>query len=207
MRVYDHFPNPDCKGCIILNIHGYHGSPKNSAHTALHAIGCENIISPSIDYDCEEPDNIIDTFNMLRVQYKADLIVGTSLGGFYAAVLSARHDLPVMLVNPCLTPFLLDILSDFKTRPFVKLFGELAKIDISNVSCIVGDDDEVLGDHAFTEKLLGNSRFRRIEGGKHSGATLPLKDYFSEMLDYYKNILPLRDTAPSIPPDILQDLY
>ena len=203
MRVYDHFPNPDCKGYTILNVHGYHGSPKNSAYTALHEIGCENIISPSIDYDSEEPSNIIGTLNMLRVQYKADMIVGTSLGGFYAAVLSARHDLPAMLVNPCLTPFLLDILPKFKTRPLVKLFGELAKIESANVSCIVGDDDEVLGDHAFTEKLLGNSRFRRIEGGKHSGATLPLKAYFSEMLDYYTNTLPLRDDALSIPPDIL----
>ena len=189
MRVYD----------------GYHGSPKNSAYTALHEIGCENIISPSIDYDSEEPSNIIGTLNMLRVQYKADMIVGTSLGGFYAAVLSARHDLPAMLVNPCLTPFLLDILSKFKTRPLVKLFGELATIDSANVSCIVGDDDEVLGDHAFTEKLLGNSRFRRIEGGKHSCATLPLKAYFTEMLDYYTNTLPLRDDTLSIPPDILQD--
>ena len=205
MRVYDHFPNPDCIGYTILNVHGYHGSPKNSAYTALHEIGFENIISPSIDYDSEEPSNIIGTLNMLRVQYKADMIVGTSLGGFYAAVLSARHDLPVMLVNPCLTPFLLDILSKFKTRPLVKLFGELAKIESANVSCIVGDDDEVLGDHAFTEKLLGNSRFRRIEDGKHSGATLPLKAYFSEMLDYYTNTLPLRDDALSIPPDILHD--
>ena len=152
MRVNDHFQTPDCKGYTILNVHGYHGSPKNSAYTALHEIGCEYIISPSIDYDSEEPSNIIGTLNMLRVQYKADMIVGTSLGGFYAAVLSARHDLPVMLVNPCLTPFLLSILSDFKTRPLVKLFGELAKIDSSNVSCIVGDDDEVLGNHAFTEK-------------------------------------------------------
>ena len=194
MREYD---NPDCKGYTILNIHGYHGSPKNSAYTALREIGCEHIISPTIDYDSEEPSNIIGTLNMLRVQYKADMIVGTSLGGFYAAVMSA------MLVNPCLTPFLLDILSKYITRPLVKLFGELAKIDSANVSCIVGDDDEMLGDHVFTEKLLGNSRFRRIDGGKHSGATLPLKEYFTEMLDYYTNTLPLRDDALSIPPDIL----
>ena len=40
MRVYDHFPNPDCKGYTILNIHGYHGSPKNSAYTAQHEIEC-----------------------------------------------------------------------------------------------------------------------------------------------------------------------
>ena len=98
MRVYDNFSNSNCQGCTILNIHGYHGSPKNSAYTALHESGCENIISPSIDYDSEEPDNIIGNLNMLHVQYKADIIVGTSLGGFYAAVLSARHDLPAMLV-------------------------------------------------------------------------------------------------------------
>ena len=132
------------------------------------------------------------------------MIVGTSLGGFYAAVLSARHDLPAMLVNPCLTPFLLDILSKFKTRPLVKLFGELATIDSYNLILIFGYYYDFIGDHAFTEKLLGNSRFRRIEGGKHSCATLPLKAYFTEMLDYYTNTLPLRDDTLSIPPDILQ---
>lgn len=189
----------------ILNIHGYHSNPKNSAYTALHEIGCKNIISPSIDYDNEEPGNIMGRLNMLRVEHKVDLVVGTSLGGFYASVLSTRHNLPVMLVNPCLMPFLLDLLSKFKTRPLVQLFGELAKIELANVSCIVGDADEVLGDHSFTEKLLGNSRFRRIEGGKHSGSTLPLTEYFLEMLHDYTEILPMRDAVSSIPSDIFEE--
>lgn len=173
----------------FLNIHGYHGSPKNSAYTALNEISYKKIISPSIDYDSEEPDNIIGKLNILRVEHKVDLVVRTSLGGFYASVLSAQHNLPVMLVNPCLTPFLLDLLSEFKIRLLVQLFGELSKIELVNVSCIVGDADEVLGDHAFTEKLLGNARFRRIEGGKHSGSTLPLTEYFTEILHYYTEVL------------------
>ena len=189
----------------ILNIDGYQGSPKNSAYSTLCEIGCKNIISPSIDYDSEEPDSIISRLNLLRVKHNVNLVVGTSLGGFYASILSARHNLPVMLVNPCLTPFLLDLLSELKTRPLMRLFGELTKIECANVSCIVGGSDEVIGNHAFTEKLLGNARFCRIEGGKHSGATLPLKEYFSETLDYYKKTLPLIDAAPSIPPDILDD--
>lgn len=172
----------------FLNIHGYQGSPKNSAYTALCEIDCKNIISTSIDYDSEEPDSIISKLNLLRMEHNVDLVVGTSLGGFYASVLSARHNLPVMLVNPCLLPFLLDLLSELKTRPLVQLFGELSNIELVNVSCIVGNADEVLGDHAFTEKLLGNSRFRRIEGGKHSGATLPLTEYFLEMLHYYTEV-------------------
>lgn len=189
----------------IINIHGYQGSAKNSSYTALNKIGCKRIISPSIDYDSEEPDNIIGNLNMLCVEYKSDLVVGTSLGGFYASVLSAQHDFPVILVNPCLTPFLLEQLSKFKIRPMIKLFGNLSKIESSNVNCIVGNSDEVLGNHAFTEKLLGNSRFRRIDGGMHSGSTLPLKKYFSEMLHYYTDVLPLKDAASCIPPDIFEE--
>lgn len=176
----------------FLNIHGYHGSPKNSAYTALNEIGCKNIISPSVDYDHEEPYNIIDRLNILQAEHKVDLVVGTSLGGFYASVLSAQHNLPVMLINPCLTPFSLDLLSELEKNSLVQLFNELEKIELSNVSCIVGDADELLGNHAFTEKLLGNARFRRIKDGKHSGYTLPLKAFFSEMLQYYMTILPLK---------------
>lgn len=186
---------------VILNIHGYKGSPKNSAYKALKDIGCNNIISPSIDYGSEEPNNIIGRLNMLRAEHKVDLVVGTSFGGFFAAVLSAQHDLPVMLVNPCLTPFLIDFLPKAKLRSLVRLFGDLSKIDSSNVSCIIGDADEVLGDHAFTENLLHNLRFRRIQGGKHSGVTLPLKEYFTEMLHYYTEVLPLKEEAECIPPE------
>ncbi len=50
------------------------------------------------------------------------------------------------------------------------------------ISCIVGSQDEVLGDHEFTKDLLDNQRFRIIEGGGHSGATLPLVEYFSEVI-------------------------
>lgn len=185
----------------FLNIHGYHGNPKNSAYTALNEIGCKNIISPSVDYDHENPYNIIDRLNILRTEHKVDLVVGTSLGGFYASVLSTQHNLPVMLVNPCLTPFSLNLLSELEKNPLIQLFGELTKIELSNVSCIVGDADELLGNHAFTEKLLGNARFRRIKDGKHSGYTLPLPEYFLEMLHYYADFLPMRN----IPSDIFEE--
>jgi len=186
----------------ILNIHGYGGNPHNAAYTALQKNGCSKVTAPAIDYDTQSPEIILERLQNIIADKQINLIIGTSLGGFYASVLSAQHNLPVMLVNPCLTPFLLDLLSELEKNSLVQLFNELEKIELSNVSCIVGDADELLGNHAFTEKLLGNARFRRIKDGKHSGYTLPLKAFFSEMLQYYMAILPLKEGAECISSDL-----
>ena len=166
----------------ILNIHGYAGHPQNSAYQALQAIGCKNIIAPAIDYDTQSPDSIIEQLEEVINKQKIDLIVGTSFGGFFASVLSVRCNLPVILINPCLLPFLIEFLPHDELLSLIIYFGMLSDIDNTKVSCIVGDEDEVLGDHYFTETLLKNERFRRVPGGKHSGATLPLKEYFKEIL-------------------------
>ncbi|WP_028510256.1 YqiA/YcfP family alpha/beta fold hydrolase [Ruminococcus sp. NK3A76] len=168
----------------ILNIHGYHGSTENSAYKALKELGCE-IISPPMDYDGKRPGDIAGELKELYDEYRPDVIVGTSLGGFFASVLCAERSCKTILVNPCLMPFLM---FDFETRTLVGMFGGFSDIRTKNVSCIVGGNDEVLGDHKFTERLFGNERFRRIEGAGHSGATLPLKEYFAEVLVYYKGL-------------------
>lgn len=162
----------------ILNIHGYNGSPENSAYKALAKLGHE-IISPAFDYENESPDDIMGRLSRLADDEQPDIIVGTSMGGFYAAVLSVKSDIPVILVNPFLMPFLT---FPEHIKPLIALFGELSKIRSEKISCIVGSDDEVLGDHTFTKDLLDNQRFRIIEGGGHSGATLPLDEYFSEVI-------------------------
>ena len=184
-----------------LNIHGYNGTPQNAAYAALKANGCDAIIAPAIDYDAETPAAILDRLRGIIREEQPDLLVGTSLGGFFAAVLSAETHLPVILVNPCLLPVLhlprLGFQGDI--RPFIPLFGSLSGLDRDNVSCIVGDADEIIDTHDFTEHLLYNARFRRIPSGKHSGATLPLPDYFRDMLHYYNEILPRKELAESVP--------
>ena len=185
----------------ILNIHGYQGSAQNAAYGALQANGCDAIISPAIDYDAASPERIVSMLRGIIDEQHVGLIVGTSLGGFFAAVLSAETHLPVMLVNPCLLPFLhlprLGFQGDI--RPFISLFGTLTQLDRDNVSCIVGDADEIISTHDFTEKLLANGRFRRIPGGHHSGATLPLPEYFGEMLHYYTDTLPRKELGECVP--------
>lgn len=176
----------------ILNIHGYNGSPHNAAYAALNENSCQDITAPSIDYDAESPEIILEGMKGIIADKQIKMIVGTSLGGFFAAVLSAELNLPVILVNPCLMPFhhLPGLGFQGNIKQFIPLFGMLDKLKSENVSCIIGADDEIIDTHDFTERMLGNARFRSIPGGKHSGATLPLKTYFGEMLYYYTEILP-----------------
>ena len=51
--------------------------------------------------------------------------------------------------------------------------------------------------------LTRNSRFWRVSNGKHSGATLPLKEYFDEALRYYQEKLPQKELAQTTFPDLL----
>lgn len=167
----------------ILNIHGYKGSSENSACSVLKHLGFE-VISPEIDYDFLSPENVLDILSQIIVDSDITYIVGTSLGGFFGAVLSARFNIPAILVNPCFLPFVtlprLDFSGDI--RPYVRIFPEIYDINISITSTIIGGQDEIIDYHDFTEKLLGNKNFRIVPDGKHSGATLPLESYFREIL-------------------------
>lgn len=165
----------------ILNIHGYRGSAENSACLALKELG-HDVISQQIDYDAESPEKIFDELKNIFTKNKPNYIVGTSLGGFFALLLSIKSNIPVILVNPCLMPFVtlseLDYSKDISE--FIRLFGNFADINQKNVSVIIGGSDEVISYHYFTEQLIKNHTV--IPDGRHSGATLPLKEYFSNII-------------------------
>lgn len=167
----------------ILNIHGYRGSCENSSFAALSALGAE-MISPQMDYDKQSPDEILLFLNDLWQQNGCQAIVGTSLGGFYAALLSMKHHAKTVLINPCLLPFLLlpQIEESQNTLLFdyLRLFADISKIDKNQILAIIGEQDEVISTHDFTQNLLGKSRCILVPDGKHSGWTLPLEQIFQQ---------------------------
>lgn len=171
----------------ILNIHGYRGSCENSSFAALSALGAE-IISPQMDYDTQSPDEILLFLNDLWQQNGCQAIVGTSLGGFYAALLNSKHHAKTVLINPCLLPFLLlpQIEESQNTLLFdyLRLFADIVKIDKNQTLAIIGEQDEVISTHDFTQNLLGKSRCICVPNGKHSGWTLPLGDIFQQQYSW-----------------------
>ena len=168
----------------ILNLHGFRGDYHNAAYGALTELGHE-VISPMTDYENESPDEVLDKLGKIIKDNGCELLAGTSLGGFYAAVLSAETGLPAVLVNPCLMPFYhLPAFDGYRGEftPYIRLFGKLEKLDSKIVNCIIGGQDEVIDTHSFDVTLLGEDRITVIPEGMHSGATLPLKDYFKSLL-------------------------
>lgn len=167
----------------ILNIHGYKSSGRNSSYEALKAIGKE-AVSLTIDYDALSPDEILEMLCREAKKSGAEVVIGSSLGGFFAALISVRLGLPAVLINPCLMPFLhlprLGYEGDI--RPFMQLFGELSEIDEKKVYTIVGGSDEVIDTHDMTRSLLRNTHFEVVPNGGHSGSTLPLERFFSKVL-------------------------
>lgn len=167
----------------ILNIHGYKSSGRNSSYEALKAIG-KDAVSLTIDYDALSPDEILEMLCREAEKSGAEVVIGSSLGGFFAALISVRLGLPAVLINPCLMPFLhlprLGYEGDI--RPFMHLFGELSGIDEKKVYTIVGGSDEVIDTHDMTRNLLRNTHFEVVPNGGHSGSTLPLERFFSEVL-------------------------
>lgn len=172
----------------ILNIHGYQGDAHNAAYSALKEVGGDDldIISPAVDHDKTPPEEVIKLFRDIIDEKKPDILAGTSLGGFYAAVLSAEYDLPVLLVNPCLLPF--DVLPKLgysgDIRTYMKLFGRLMKLKSENVCTVVGEKDEIIDTPEITRSMLFNDRFISVPEGMHSGATLELTPKFARFMDY-----------------------
>lgn len=170
----------------VLNIHGYKGTTHNAAYNTLCNLE-KPIISPEIDYDNEQPEEILRRLTDLCVSENIESLVGTSLGGFFALVLSIKLEKPVILVNPCLQPevILPELGYAGETSPFISMAAVFKKLNRDAVYCVIGDSDEVIGAHEFTKDLLGAWNIKVVSGGKHSGETLHLDRYFPDMLKYH----------------------
>lgn len=176
----------------ILNIHGYKGNAANSAYAALSECGFD-VLSLQIDYDRKSPEAVAKLLNNQFANYFCDAVVGTSLGGFYAALVSAKNECPAVLINPCLMPFMtlpeLGYNNKEGIMEYIKLFSGIADAAGEQVATIVGGRDEVIGSHDFTEKIFGNDKYIVVPDGKHSGATMPLADIFTERrADFFGNM-------------------
>lgn len=92
---------------VIIYIHGFNSGPGNkSAQLCKHFPDCE-VISPQLPYDCNEAIQILHQILSNNVNSEVH-VVATSLGGFYAMILSTlqvfQDNTTFYLINPSLTP-------------------------------------------------------------------------------------------------------
>ncbi len=176
----------------VLNIHGYHGDAENSLYHAFKANSID-IGGPAIDYDSIDPLKLFDLLCREFEDGGYTAVCGTSFGGFFAMAVSAKYSVPVLLINPASVPgVILPQLGYSREQGVRELcsieYTYFKDLDLSLVSTVIGLDDEVIAPEfrAFTKALLKNERFYEIEGGKHSGYTLPLEDVIRNLKTWFE---------------------
>jgi predicted esterase YcpF (UPF0227 family) len=91
----------------IIYIHGFksagEGDKSNQLKTYFSKYGQKvNIISPTLSANPKEAVNTLSS--IIKGTKGPVIVVGTSLGGFYALYCAARFDVPAFVINPSLEP-------------------------------------------------------------------------------------------------------
>ncbi|MEE5992115.1 MAG: YqiA/YcfP family alpha/beta fold hydrolase [Oscillospiraceae bacterium] len=174
----------------VLSIHGYGAKAMNTASTALLKNGYQPI-SPQLNYDEQPPSEILRLLMDTYEQEQCSAVIGSSMGGFFALQVTALKGCKAVLINPCITPFLI-MPRENKYRLFIReylnLMSNLARVNGDNVHVILGALDDVIDTHDFTKFYIGEKNCIIVPEGGHAGATLPLdniiaqygKDFFGE---------------------------
>lgn len=91
---------------MLLYIHGFASSGQSYKGKVLTiAFGRQQVLAPTLS---TVPDEAVaalkQTMDPLLEQNTPFMLVGSSLGGYYAAYLAGEYDLPCVLVNPSVSP-------------------------------------------------------------------------------------------------------
>lgn len=88
---------------MILYLHGFASCGDSTKTRLLKAhFGADKVLSPDIPI---EPDAALAWLQKLIETHNVDLLIGSSLGGFYATLLSGRYGIDTVLINPSCHPY------------------------------------------------------------------------------------------------------
>ena len=175
------YKNRDRNRRKILYIHGFmSGANSYNVIRLINTFGhIYEILSPELNGD---PHYSISLINSVIVNEKPVLIIGSSLGGFYA-LMCESNDIPIRLVNPCIDPYthlqryLDKELTYYSKRedgntkytltlPVLERFKEYdvakkTKSKIDNIFALLSSKDEVLGDshYQFFKKIKEETNY------------------------------------------------
>ena len=129
---------------------------------------CE-VLSPTFDY--KHPADVQKKLDSMVRTQRVSMVMGTSLGGFFAIYCSMKHGLPAVIINPTIRPSETLFHHLGKQKNYVtkeeyqfteadlakfadfeqKVFDQL-KCDGKKLHFALSTDDELLGDHHYLEQ-------------------------------------------------------
>ncbi len=169
---------------MILYLHGF-ASCGNSTKTKLlkDYFGEKNVISPDLPID---PVEAISLIKRLIFEQNVDLLIGSSLGGFYATYFCELYGIKTVLINPSTQPFVtlvsyvgtnhywcsgepFDFTRDHLNALFEFSVGQLKAPQ--NYLVLLQTGDELL-DYTKALKKYEGASFSIEDGGNHRFETL-----------------------------------
>jgi len=89
---------------VILYIHGFNSSGQSGKAQEVAEISPEEqVIAPDLPWQPEKAIALLEQLVQTHLDEKI-LLIGSSLGGYYAQYLGWRFEYPVVLINPALDP-------------------------------------------------------------------------------------------------------
>ena len=165
----------------ILNLHGFMGEADNKNYKALCGLVSPDAIrSPKLDYQNSAPREILDALSALA---DADdcVLVGQSLGGWYADQLSRQLHLPCILTNPCYAPHELELIAQSGIpASYTAQYREMSPQSRNPLALVLCSDADTLLPENMTSCTALAQTVQRVSGS-HS-TIIGLQAHLAEML-------------------------
>jgi uncharacterized protein len=177
----------------ILYVHGFgsHYDPTHEKILALKTIG--TVYGVDVDY-ARGFDHVYTTVKNAVLEYRIDIIVGTSMGGYMAAHVGSRLGIPFVAMNPALQP---SVTLERWAGAFVDFSGKSHYMNMDQIHqypdiattgyglILVETGDEILPSNITIRQMSHFFRVEVFQGGSHRFThiekALPL------ILDHYVN--------------------
>ncbi len=130
----------------ILYIHGFNGTPEGAKLEMLRrSFRQAEIIAPQHDSRAENVFQLLDGIAR-EMELGDDVILGSSLGGFWANYFSQRYGLSAVLVNPSIKPSRSLARNGYPFAAEYEAYEQPipGKASMSPRSVLLAEDDEVL---------------------------------------------------------------
>ncbi len=147
----------------ILYLHGLESKQGGQKVDFLASEGA--VFAPKMDYKRKDFQKWIT--NIVE-EFQPDLIIGSSMGGYVADILSKAYDIPAILFNPALHGRKFDPeINEFELTFDVKSFNRRI--------VVLGMNDDVVNPQ-LTKLMLENNWYYTIDEGEHAHQT-PLNKF------------------------------
>ncbi|AXY57435.1 esterase [Acinetobacter chinensis] len=139
----------------ILFLHGLDSSRESTKFHAIHAVQKFCI---DVDYRNLNYQTVASFYHDIIHNIKPEILVGHSLGAYWALKMSSHHKIPAIIANPSLHP---DFRSDYPPISEEELENDIPQLAYIELG------DEILDMYEVVQQIEPYMQIQALEGGHH----------------------------------------